>query len=169
MLTGALTTRILFEGDRATGVEFEYEGLLRQAKATLELILSQGAIQTPKLLMQSGIGDEQELARFDIPVRQHLPGVGRNLHDHVALGLVWEATDAPLPQIARSSSVAFWKTDPSSGRTELLHLRNRHTLPHTGKRSQVPSTGSSLDVVYGNAAGKQGVDSPDRRRRPLPP
>ncbi len=113
VLTGALTTRILFEGDRATGVEFECEGLLRQAKATLELILSQGAIQTPKLLMQSGIGDEQELAKFDIPVRQHLPGVGRNLHDHVALGLVWQASDAPLPQIARSSSVAFWKSDPT--------------------------------------------------------
>jgi choline dehydrogenase len=111
VLTGALTSRILFEGNRATGIEFEYEGQLRQANAALEIILSQGAIQTPKLLMQSGIGDERELGKFGIPVRQHLPGVGRNLHDHVALGLVWEATDAPLPQIARSSSVAFWKTD----------------------------------------------------------
>ncbi len=113
VLTGALTTRILFEGTRATGVAFEHEGQLRQATATLEIVLSQGAIETPKLLMQSGIGDEQELRRFGIPVRQHLPGVGRNLHDHVALGLVWEATGAPLPQIARSASVAFWKTDPA--------------------------------------------------------
>jgi choline dehydrogenase len=61
--------------------------------------------------MQSGIGDHEELAKFGIPVRQHLPGVGRNLHDHVALALVWEATDAPLPHTARSSAVAFWKTD----------------------------------------------------------
>ena len=111
VLASALTTRILFDGVRASGIEFEYEGQLRQAKATLEVVLCQGAIQTPKLLMQSGIGDERELAQFGIPVRQHLPGVGRNLHDHVALGLVWEATDAPLPQIARSSSVAFWKTN----------------------------------------------------------
>ena len=113
VLTGALATRILFEGRRAIGVEFEHKGQLLQAKAILEIVLSQGAIQTPKLLMQSGIGDQEELGKFGIPVRQHLPGVGRNLHDHVALGLVWEATDAPLPQIARSSAVAFWKTDPS--------------------------------------------------------
>jgi choline dehydrogenase len=113
VLTGALATRILLDGSRATGIEFEYKGQLRQAKATLEIVLSQGAIQTPKLLMQSGIGDEAELGKFGISVRQHLPGVGRNLHDHVALGLVWEATDAPLPQQARSAAVAFWKTDPS--------------------------------------------------------
>ena len=76
-------------------------------------MLSQGAIQTPKLLMQSGIADVDELRNFDIQVQQHLPGVGRNLHDHVALALVWEASDAPLPQNARSAGVAFWKTDPA--------------------------------------------------------
>jgi choline dehydrogenase len=111
VLTGALTTRILFKGQRATGVEFEHQGQLRQARASLEIVVSQGAIQTPKLLMQSGIGDEAELRKFGIPVLQHLPGVGRNLHDHVALALVWEASDKPLPQIARSAAVAFWKTD----------------------------------------------------------
>ncbi len=111
VLTGALATRILFAGSRATGVEFEYQGQLRQAKAKLEVVLSQGAIQTPKLLMQSGIGDQEELAKFGIRVRQHLPGVGRNLHDHIALALVWEGSDAPLPQTARSSAVAFWKTN----------------------------------------------------------
>jgi choline dehydrogenase len=113
VLTGAMTTRILFEGSRASGIEFAYEGQLRQARARLEIVVSQGAIQTPKLLMQSGIGDQEELRKFGIPVRQHLPGVGRNMHDHVALALVWEATDAPLPQIARSSTVAFWKTNPA--------------------------------------------------------
>ena len=113
VLTGALTTSVLFEGSRARGVEFEYQGQLRQAKARFEVVLSQGAIQTPKLLMQSGIGDQEELVKFGIPVRQHLPGVGRNMHDHVALALVWGATDAPLPHTARSSVVAFWKSDPA--------------------------------------------------------
>jgi choline dehydrogenase len=113
VMTGALTTRILFEGSRASGIEFVHNGKIHQAKAKFEIVLSQGAIQTPKLLMQSGIGDQEELKKFGIPVRQHLPGVGRNMHDHVALALVWEATDAPLPQIARSSAVAFWKTNPA--------------------------------------------------------
>jgi choline dehydrogenase len=113
VLTNALAIRILFEGKRAVGIEFEYGGQLRQVRARSEVVLSQGAIQTPKLLMQSGIGDQDELKEFGIEVVQHLPGVGRNLHDHVALALVWEATDAPLPQNARSSAVAFWKTDPA--------------------------------------------------------
>lgn len=113
VLTGALVTRILFNGRRATGVEFQYKGKLLRAEATLEVILSLGAIQTPKLLMQSGIGDQAELGKFDIPVVQHLPGVGRNLHDHVALGCIWEATEKPFPKVPRSQSVCFWKTDPA--------------------------------------------------------
>ena len=82
VLTGALATRILFQRRRATGVEFHYQGKTLRAEATREVILSLGAIHTPKLLMQSGIGDEAELKRVDIPVLQALPGVGRNLHDH---------------------------------------------------------------------------------------
>jgi choline dehydrogenase len=113
VLTGALVTRILFEGRRATGVEFQYKGKPLRVEATLEVIVSLGAIQTPKLLMQSGIGDQSELRKFDIHVVQHLPGVGRNLHDHVALGCIWEATGKPIPSVSRSQSVCFWKTDPS--------------------------------------------------------
>jgi choline dehydrogenase len=56
------------------------------------IVLSAGALQTPKLLMLSGIGDRDQLARFDIPTAVHLPGVGLNLQDHpiIAAGL-WEA------------------------------------------------------------------------------
>ena len=149
VLTGALANRILFVGSRATSIEFEYGGQLREAKAKLEIVLSQGAIQTPKLLMQSGIGDQEELEKFGIPVRHHLPGVGRNLHDHVALALVWEATDAPLPQIARSSAVAFWKlTRPSPRCAELLYLWNRHPVPHARERSSLPTARSRLDAFF---------------------
>src|SRR5215472_13057491 len=77
VLTGALVARILFNRDRATGVEFQYQGKNLRADATREVILSLGAIHTPKLLMQSGIGDEMELKRARIPVRNVLPGVGR--------------------------------------------------------------------------------------------
>jgi choline dehydrogenase len=113
VLTGALVTRILFERRRATGVAFRYKGELLRAEATLEVIVSLGAIQTPKLLMQSGIGDQAELGKFDIPVVQNLAGVGRNLHDHVALGCIWEATGKSLPSAPRSQAVCVWKTDPA--------------------------------------------------------
>ena len=110
VLTGALVTWVVFIGNRATGVEVLYEGKLRRFDAALEVIVSLGAIQTPKLLMQSGIGDQAELAKFGISVVQDLPGVGRNLHDHVALGCVWDATEKPLPSAPRSQAVCFWKT-----------------------------------------------------------
>jgi choline dehydrogenase-like flavoprotein len=113
VLTGALVTRILFDRQRAAGVEFFYQGQLVRVATSHEIVLSLGAIQTPKLLMQSGIGDEAELANFHIPVVQKLPGVGRNLHDHVALGCVWEAPENTLPSAPRSQAVCFWKTDRS--------------------------------------------------------
>jgi choline dehydrogenase len=110
VLTGALVARILFNRDRATGVEFQYQGKNLRVEATREIILSLGAIHTPKLLMQSGIADEAELKRAHIPARNVLPGVGRNLHDHVAFGCVWENTGKPSPQIPRSQTSCFWKT-----------------------------------------------------------
>lgn len=110
VLTGALTMGILFNRRRATGVECQYQGKTFRFEATREVILSLGAINTPKLLMQSGIGDEAELKRVDIPVLQSLPGVGRNLHDHVAFGCIWENTDKVPPRVPRSQTACFWKT-----------------------------------------------------------
>ena len=110
VLTGALAARIQFTGNRATGIEFLYNGKTHRAQATREVILSLGAIQTPKLLMQSGIGDEAELTNAGITVLHALPGVGRNLHDHVAFGCVWENVGKPSPQTPRSQTSCFWKT-----------------------------------------------------------
>ena len=110
VLTSALAARIQFTGNRATGIEFLYNGKTHRAQAAREVILSLGAIQTPKLLMQSGIGDEAELSNAGITVLHALPGVGRNLHDHVAFGCVWENAGIPSPKIPRSQTSCFWKT-----------------------------------------------------------
>src|SRR5215831_7851320 len=93
VLTRALVTRIRFDRQRAIGVELQYRGKTLRVDAAREIILSLGAIHTPKLLMQSGVGDETELQRVGIPVLQALPGVGRNLHDHVLFGCIWENTE----------------------------------------------------------------------------
>ena len=111
VLTRALATRVCFDRRRAIGVEFQYQGKMVRTEATGEVILSLGAIHTPKLLMQSGIGDESELKRVGIHVLEVLPGVGRNLHDHVAFGCVWENTDPSLPALPRGQVVGFWKTN----------------------------------------------------------
>src|SRR5215469_9733934 len=110
VLTGALARRIVFNGRRAAGVEFQREGTSFRVEAMREVILSLGAIHTPKLLMQSGIGEEAELKSSGIPVLQALPGVGRNLHDHIAFGCTWEKTSRELPNVPRSQTACFWKT-----------------------------------------------------------
>ena len=80
----ALATRILFSGNRATGIEYQKGGMTLVAEAEREVILAGGVINTPQLLMLSGIGDPADLARHDIPVKLALSGVGRNLQDHAS-------------------------------------------------------------------------------------
>ncbi|HEV7252711.1 MAG TPA: choline dehydrogenase [Mesorhizobium sp.] len=87
VLTGALVHRLLLDGNRATGVLFERGGNLIEVRAARETILSGGAINSPQLLMLSGVGPADELARHGIAVRHQLEGVGRNLQDHLDLAL----------------------------------------------------------------------------------
>src|SRR5229473_143355 len=80
--THAQTTRILFEGKRAVGVEYRQGEVTKQMRARREVILSSGAFQTPQLLFLSGVGDRAALAKHGIATTHHLPGVGQNLQDH---------------------------------------------------------------------------------------
>jgi choline dehydrogenase len=91
--TGALVTRLLFDGTRATGVEYRDEGGVREARTTGEVIVSAGSLVSPKLLMLSGIGPEVHLRDHGIDVRVDLPAVGTNLQEH-AYGLLRFRTSA---------------------------------------------------------------------------
>ncbi|MEH2252219.1 GMC family oxidoreductase [Nostoc sp.] len=91
-MTGALVTRLLFEGTRTVGVEYLHEGTLHQARVNSEVILSAGAFDSPKLLLLSGIGDAEYLQSLGITVVADLPGVGQNLQDHVLVSVSSEAT-----------------------------------------------------------------------------
>jgi len=90
--TGAHATRILFEGRRAVGVEWLAEGARRQARAAREVIVSTGAIHSPQPLMLSGLGEAAHLAAHGIEVVHHLPGVGQNYRDHVAVTVKQQCT-----------------------------------------------------------------------------
>src|SRR3954466_9054199 len=81
VVSGAMATRILFEGDRAVGVEIARDGQLVELRAEREVILSAGTYQSPVLLMLSGIGPADDLTPLAIEMRQDLP-VGENLQDH---------------------------------------------------------------------------------------
>jgi choline dehydrogenase-like flavoprotein len=84
VLTDAQVTRVLLDRRRAVGVEARTPQGLMTVRANREVVLSAGAIQSPQLLMLSGIGDGEHLASVGVEVRHHLAGVGRNLHDHLA-------------------------------------------------------------------------------------
>jgi choline dehydrogenase len=92
VITDAYATRVLFEGKRAVGVEYRHQGALRKVGAKREVVLSAGSIQSPRLLMLSGVGDRQLLEETGVEVRHHLPGVGQNLQDHLDIILVQACT-----------------------------------------------------------------------------
>lgn len=90
--THAHATRLLFEGRRATGVEYRHRGALRQAHAAREVILAGGAVNSPQLLMLSGIGPGADLRALGLPVVRENPNVGAHLSDHQGLNYTWRMT-----------------------------------------------------------------------------
>ena len=92
VVIGAKVTRIEFEGSRAVAVMAKIAGRSYSIAAQKEILLAAGALNSPQLLMLSGIGDAEELRRHAIPVVKHLPGVGRGLKDHVAAPVQYCAT-----------------------------------------------------------------------------
>jgi choline dehydrogenase len=122
VLTDALVTRVAFDHQRATGVEFSRDAIMHRVGAKSEVVLSLGAIHTPKVLMQSGVGDQTEPQRHGIPVNQHLPGVGQNLQDYPGLDCVWESPQPVAPRNNGGEATYFWKSDPNRDTPDLHSL-----------------------------------------------
>ena len=107
---GAHATRLDFDGARAVGVTYLRDGTETSVRADSEVILSGGVINTPQLLLLSGIGPAEQLRRHGIDVIVDLPGVGENLHDHTMVPLVWgteHSTD--LLELATAENLAMWQ------------------------------------------------------------
>jgi choline dehydrogenase len=146
VLTGALVTRVLFDGRRAAAVEILHQGRTRRIAAGREIVLSLGAINTPKVLMQSGIGDADDLAAAGIGVVHHLPGVGRNFQDHLFVPCVWEARAPILPRNNAAEATFFWKSDPSLDTPDLqpFQLEAPFTTAETAHFAPPPGSWSML-------------------------
>ncbi|WP_373996774.1 GMC family oxidoreductase N-terminal domain-containing protein [Duganella sp. FT27W] len=123
VLTGALVSRLTVENNRVTGVEVLLDGEPRVFGAAREVVLSLGAVSTPKLLMQSGIGPEQELRRHGIPVRQHLAEVGQNQQDHVSFGCIWEYKAPQEVGNGGSEATLYWESDAALDVPDILHCQ----------------------------------------------
>ncbi|RJG03228.1 GMC family oxidoreductase [Noviherbaspirillum sedimenti] len=138
VLTNAHATRIVFEGKRAAGVAFARNGK-QTATARREVILAAGAVASPQLLMLSGIGDADRLQDLGILVNAHLPGVGRNLQDHLSLYMKYRAIQpvslyAHVHPVRASIAVARYllsRTGPltSTGIEAIGYVRSQAELP----------------------------------------
>ena len=150
--TGALATRIIFEGARAAGIEYRRGNETLQARAGREVLLCGGVINTPQLLLLSGIGPGDELRAQQIGIKADLPGVGRNLQDHLSTILMYRRAE-PSPfyrmmradRIARALPEAYlagkgFAADVPGGITAFLRSRDDVKLPDV----QILLTAASL-------------------------
>jgi choline dehydrogenase-like flavoprotein len=119
VVTHALGTKVLVEHGRAVGVEYTVKGRPTRARADVEVVLSGGAINSPRLLLLSGIGPAAELAELGIPVVHDLPGVGKNLQDHMDVYLTAETSpvsynesDRPLTALKVGLQYVLYRTGP---------------------------------------------------------
>lgn len=111
--TEALATRIMIENGRSSGIEYMRGGIARKATARREVILAGGVINTPQLLMLSGIGDPVELSRLGLETQVASPQVGQNLQDHVSVILMYRRkTPGPFYRMMRADRIGidFMKT-----------------------------------------------------------
>jgi choline dehydrogenase len=124
VLTEAQAVKLTLTGTRCTGLDFLLGGKLHSALASREVVLCAGAIHTPRLLLLSGIGPQDDLEQLGIDTVVDLPGVGRNLQDHVLLtGLCFEAKHAlPAPNNNLGGGTFFWKSRSALGRPDLMFL-----------------------------------------------
>jgi len=94
VLTDFLVTRVLLENGRATGVEVQRASEAQRVYARREVVICAGAVQSPQILLLSGIGDGEALRALGIEARHHLAGVGANFHDHLAAGILMEMSNS---------------------------------------------------------------------------
>jgi choline dehydrogenase len=138
IVTGALTTRIVIEKGRAVAVEYAVERNLERAEVGREIILSGGAVNSPQILLLSGIGPAEQLKRHGITVAADLPGVGLNLQDHLDVSVLQEVTQPvtllsqtkALPQLATGLNYMLFKRGPgrSTGLEAGAFLKTRAEL-----------------------------------------
>jgi choline dehydrogenase len=145
VLTGALVSRLILSGSSVVGVEVIKDSRIQRFSAAKEVILSLGTISTPKVLMQSGIGPDDELKRHRIPVIQHLPGVGQNHQDHVSCCCIFEYREPQRVGNGGSEATLYWKSDPGLRQPDMFHCQVEFPVPSAETASLgVPAHGWTM-------------------------
>jgi choline dehydrogenase len=145
VVSGAAVRRVLIRWRRAVSVELLHRGQVKHVSANAEVVLSMGAVNTPKVLMQSGIGDQKQLRSVGIPVKQHLPGVGRNFQDHIGFTCVWELPE-PLTMTWLPEASVYWRSRMELDAPDLFATFGVAPLasPEVASRFAMPEAGWNL-------------------------
>lgn len=151
--TGALVSRILFNGKRAIGVEFNKDGELREARAGNEVIVSGGAVNSPQILQLSGIGNGDDLKDLGINVVHHLKGVGENLQDHYMLPCNYKVTK-PITINEGLSGLSLVKEAIKFGLTRkgLLTISPAHVFAFVKTRPELATPDVQFHFLPASAA-----------------
>lgn len=185
--TGAQATRLVFDGRRCVGVEYLQQALDRPdedgrvvgpvdlaepgvhtVRAAGEVVVCAGAIESPKLLMLSGIGGLEQLREFDIPVVADVPGVGGNFHNHVLVGLISETIDPVAPGRQNLSESALFTTSQPGMIAPDLQIAFVHVPFDIIVGQQHPNAVSILPgVVRPNSRGSIRLAGADPLAKPL--
>lgn len=155
ILTNAFVRRVTFDSDaevpRATGVYVEIGGITRHAAARREVILAGGAVNTPQLLMLSGLGPADHLADLGIPIIADRPGVGANLQDHLVAGLAPSAHSGTLYGATRTAELARYLTTRrgmlTSNVAEAYGFVRTDVADRTGMAAELPD----IEIIFASA------------------
>lgn len=164
VLTHSMVSKLIFAGTSVVGVEVIQNGKPQRYFAEQEVILSLGAINTPKVLLQSGIGPEDELRRHGIPVIQKLPGVGQNHQDHVSFGCIFEYREPQQVGNGGSEATLYWKSDPSLRQPDIFHCQAEFPVPSAETASLgVPAHGWTMfaGLAHPKSRGSLQLSGPD--------
>lgn len=129
VVTDALVERLVLDGKKVVGVALAVRGQRRTVHARREVVLSMGAVNTPKVLMQSGIGPADLLRQHGIAVHAHLPGVGENHQDHIAFGCTWEYKTPQPVGAGGCESTVYWKSDARMSEPDVLLCQLEFAVP----------------------------------------
>ena len=163
-----LVRRILFEGQRATGVEVESGGEIFRMEAE-QIVLSAGAIASPQILMLSGVGPAEHLQEKGIAVVMDLPGVGKNLRDHPLVPVrVKTKPDFPLDQDApRIQTVLRYTASGSSHRNDMQIFPSSFSTPLGGDPFAEEGIRFTCMVELAESAGELLLNSNDPSEQPF--
>ncbi|MET0899060.1 MAG: GMC family oxidoreductase N-terminal domain-containing protein [Mycobacterium sp.] len=165
--TESRARKLLIEGNRCIGVEYDRGGTRVSAYADAEVVISAGAVDSPRLLLLSGVGPAAELEAADVTVVHDLPGVGRNLHDHPLCGVVYEAAQ-PIPagRTNHAETSLLWRSDESLAGPDmqLMFIHVPFHLPHLA----APANSYTFSIAtVPDARGSIRLAGPDPTTMPL--